>query len=110
MSATITYKIINVRSDLSESSIVLDVTVEMTAQETGKCAFKQSFNTGLPPITKDDANFTDISSLSGDALNTKLLNFAKNNWWHPENAVPSLSAMETYAKNEAANQATLEGP
>ena len=39
-----------------------------------------------------------------------IINFAKNNWGHPENAVPSLSAMETYAKNEAANQATLEGP
>ena len=36
MSATITYKITNVRYDLSESSIVLDVTVEMIAQETGK--------------------------------------------------------------------------
>ena len=109
MTATIKYNVAETRLHPSDTSIVLSVTLEMIAEENGKEPFRQFISTSLPEITKDDAKFTDISSLSGEELNTKLLNFAKNNWGYPENAVPSLSAMETYAKNEVARIAKLEG-
>ncbi len=104
MSATITYTIAETRFNPSDNGIVLSVALNMIAKETGKKAWSQSFCTVLPDITRDDAKFTDINSLSGTALETKLINFAKNNWGYPENAVPTISAMETYAKTEASNQ------
>ena len=97
MSATITYKVIDTTYDQSESSIALNVTFEIIAQEGDK-RYTQTITTGLPTITKDDEKFTDISKLSKDELETKLINFAKNNWGYPENAVPELAAIEKYTK------------
>lgn len=97
MVASITYKVIDTIYDPSESSIALSVTFEIIAQEGNK-HYSQTITTGLPAITKDDEKFTDISKLSKDELETKLINFAKNNWGYPENAVPELAAIEKYTK------------
>ena len=77
MSATITYTIAETRFNPSDNGIVLSVALNMIAKETGKKAWSQSFCTVLPDITRDICRAP---------------------------AVPTISAMETYAKTEASNQ------
>ncbi len=63
MSATITYTVIETKFNPSDNGIVLSVTLNMMAKETGKRAWSQSFCTALPDITRDDAKFPDINRI-----------------------------------------------
>ena len=74
MSATITYTVIETKFNPSDNGIVLSVTLNMMAKETGKRAWSQSFCTALPDITRDDAKFT-VKLITPIAMDEKL-NFA----------------------------------